>query len=91
MFFKWCSVGKGIVSRDLKRVNEFDDRARRFSQTLLHECLSPRQTSAPHAIGLKHVRETPMQVAIGLSVHQSTRSEKLINYLHDHGYSVPYS
>ena len=78
MFFKWCLVGKGIISSDLKRVNEVDDRANRLSQTLLYGCLSPRQTSPPNAIGLKHVRETPMQESIGLSVRNSTGSEKLM-------------
>ena len=42
LFFKWCLVGKGIISRDLKWINEVADRS---SQTLMYECLSPREIS----------------------------------------------
>ena len=91
VFFKWCLVGKGGVSSVPTRVNEIDARVNRLSQILMFECLSQDQVARAPDSSIKHRREFPLQVSIGLSVHQLTRSSNLVNFLHSVGLSVHYS
>lgn len=87
MFFKWCLFGKGGMSSVATRVIEIDARANRLSQTLMFECLSQDQVARTPDSAIKHRREFPLQVSIGLSVHQLTRSSNLVNFLHSVHYS----
>ena len=47
----------------------------------------PKHRDAP----FRHSQEWPQQLAVGMAVHQSTRSKKLFDFLHGFGLFVDYS
>lgn len=57
----------------------------------MFEMLSPRQASNVSAMTSRHTRQLPLQVAVGLTMHTSTRSKFIIEMLHRIGVSIDYS
>ena len=62
-----------------------------MSQILMSNCLSRRQVENKQSTQFYHTREVPLQVAIGLTIHGSTRSQFLVNLVHSIGCSIDYS
>ncbi|KAJ8870049.1 hypothetical protein PR048_029060 [Dryococelus australis] len=90
LFLKWCFIGKGSIASEPKHIKQVDERANRLTQSLMYECLSNNQKHLADN-PIRHIRELPLQVCAGLSVHHLTRSTKLVNFLHNTGMSVHYS
>ena len=88
-FFKWCIKGKYDISKtgerkckDIKRKSEV------LSQLLMSSCLTDRQLKHTSSSQFHTMRETPLQVAVGLTLHGSTRNKKLIEMFHGLGCSL---
>lgn len=54
-------------------------------------CLTERQSSNKKSEVVRLSREMPQQLAVGLAVHQATRSKNLVNILYGFGMSVQYN
>lgn len=92
MFFKWCIRGETEVMEESGRKNlDVDMRANVLSQTVMSSCLTTRQVKNKVSQEFHHARELPLQVAVGLTVHRSTRSKRLVQLLHGFGISVEYN
>lgn len=66
-------------------------RAMSLCQTAISMCLTEMQTSNNKSQTLRLSREMPQQLAVGLAVHQLTRSKELVNMLHGFGMAVEYN
>ena len=53
----------------------------------MYSCISASQLTYKPSTSIRHTRDWPLQLAVGLTVHQSFRSEK-IEFLHVLGISV---
>jgi len=54
-------------------------------------CLTEKQSNNNKSKTLRLSREMPQQLAVGLAVHQLTRSKELVNMLHGFGMAVEYN
>lgn len=54
-------------------------------------CLTERQTSNKKSKTLRLSREMPQQLAVGLAVHQTSRSKELVNMLQGFGMAIEYN
>ena len=54
-------------------------------------CLTERQSNNNKSKTLRLSREMPQQLAVGLAIHQLTRSKELVNMLHGFGMAVEYN
>jgi hypothetical protein len=84
--FSW----KAHITSVVDHINLMDGRADRISQILMYECLRKRHETKSIATKPRHLFECPVQVSIGLSVHQFTRSRTFVDYLFSLGLSIPY-
>ena len=62
-----------------------------LSQTMITMCLTERQGNNRKSETLRLSREMPQQLAVGLAIHQATRSKELVNMLHGFGMAVEYN
>jgi len=67
------------------------ERAMSLSQTAISMCLTEKQSNNNKSKTLRLSREMPQQLAVGLAVHQLTRSKELVNMLHGFGMAVEYN
>lgn len=90
-FFKWCIGGKRSILPEMKeKHDEVERRSRHMSQIMMSNCLSRRQVENKLSTQFYHTRELPLQVAMGLTIHGSTRSQFLVNLVHSIGCSIDY-
>ena len=61
-----------------------------IAQTLMYECQTERQT-ALLSEKIRHTREFPLQVGVGLTIHSKTRSKFLVQLIHGLGISIDYN
>ena len=62
-----------------------------LSQTTVPMCLTERQVKNKNSDVVRSLSEIPLQLAIGIAVHQAVRSKQLITMLHGFGMSVDYN
>ena len=62
-----------------------------LSQTTVLLCLTERQVKNKKSDVVKSSSEMPLQLAVGIAVHQVVRSKQLITMLHGCGMSVEYN
>lgn len=91
-FFRWLINGtsNANISTEKKR-NEVHKRAMSLVQSTVSLSLTERQIANRKSEFLKTSREMPQNLAVGLAVHQSVRSKKLVDLLHGFGMSVEYN
>lgn len=90
-FFKWCLVGQVDMSHvQASKSSEVNSRAVRLSQSLMYECMTPRQVTKTDSQLSRHINDVPVPLAVGIAVHKETRSKKLIQILNGFGCCVDY-
>ena len=62
-----------------------------LSQTTVSMCLTERQVKNKTSDVVRSSSEMPLQLAVGIAVHQAVRSKQLITMLHGFGMSVDYN
>ena len=90
MFFRWLIQGPTETIANIEKQRIVDRQALTLVQSTMYSCLSARQVTHKPSTSIRHTREWPQQLAVGLTVHQSFRSEKIIEFLHGLGISVDY-
>ena len=83
-FTCWLVAGRGDANTRAK------ERANVVGQVIMTNTLTKRQANNL-AKRREPVRESPLLVAAGLSVHQHTRSRNMVELLHGMGLSISYS
>lgn len=91
LFCRWLIQGHKTEMACGDKIEEVRKRAMSLSQTAISLCLTERQTNNKNSETLRLSREMPQQLAIGLAVHQATRSKELVNMLHGFGMTVEYN
>ena len=71
-----------------KRRFWFEKRTQSIAQNAIYACLTPRRVLNKTSQAFYNTHELSQQLAVGLAVHQATRSEKLLQLLHGFGLSV---
>ena len=91
-FFNWCIKGKcDIISSTIERKDkDMEKTSEVLSQMLMSSILTERQLKNISSTQFHNVRETPLQVAVGLTLHGSTRNKRIIEMFHGLGYSIDY-
>ena len=87
-FCKWLILGSKGEDLCQAKTEDVKKRAISLCQTTISMCLTERQSNNKKAEALRQSREMPQQLAVGLAVHQATRSKNLVNMLHGFGMSV---
>ena len=90
-FFRWVIQGPKTDLSAKEKSEDVNKRAMSLSQTTVSMCLTERQKNNKKSEALKSTREMPQQLAVGLAVHQATRSKALVTMLHGFGMSVEYN
>ena len=90
-FFRWVVQGPNTTLTSDKKSSAVNQRAMSLSQSTMSMFLSERQAQNTKTQTLRLNHEMPQQVAIGLTIHQATRSKKIVNILHGFGISVEYN
>ena len=89
-FFRWVLQGpKQTLSSDTKTA-EVDKRAMSLAQNTMAMFFSDRQVGSKQSKTLRFNREIPQKVAVGLAIHQATRS-MIIGILNGFGISIEYN
>ncbi|MES9880238.1 MAG: hypothetical protein ABW185_05080 [Sedimenticola sp.] len=88
-FFRWILQGPRKILSNKTKSSEVDKRATTLAQNTVALYLSDRQVTNTSKT-VHSVRESPQQLAVGLSVRKETRSKRLINMLHGFGISTDY-
>lgn len=91
LFSRWLIHGSKRNKLSTKKLEDVKRRAMSLSQTVMTMCLTERQTNNRKSETLRLAREMPQQLAVGLAVHQATRSKQLVNMLHGFGMSLEYN
>ncbi len=94
-FIRWLVAGPAAsIEAETVRSESIHRDVLAISQNIMYCCKSkrqvvykPKQPDAP----FRHQLEWPQPLAVGIAVHQSTRSKKLLEFLHGFGLSVDYS
>ena len=91
-FFRWILQGhksnlKGDIPEGKKAV--VDKHAKILAQSTVSYHLSDRQVQRKSDT-VRHYREMPMELAIGISLRQAMRGKKIINMMHGYGVSPAY-
>ena len=60
-------------------------------QSTVSACLTKRQIENKKSEIIKSSREKPLQLAVGIAIHQAVRSKLLVNMLQGFGLSVEYN
>lgn len=90
-FCVWLIQGPKTDRLNKEKTEDVKKRAMSLCQTAISMCLTKRQTSNNKSQTLRLTREMPQQLAVGLAVHQLTRSKELVNMLHGFGMAVEYN
>ena len=91
-FSMWLIQGPKTDKKLRKQLTEdVKRRALSLCQTAVSMCLTEKQSNNKKSETLRLSREMPQQLAVGLAVHQLTRSKELVNMLHGFGMSVEYN
>lgn len=91
VFSRWLIQGSKRNTLSKKKTEDVKKRAMSLSQTMITMCLTERQGNNRKSETLRLSREMPQQLAVGLAVHQATRSKELVNILHGFGMAVEYN
>ena len=95
-FLRWVLLGPTscLDGDKAEGTPVFDKEIHCTAQSVMFAFKTKRQTStqicSASERGKRHVNEWPMQLAVGLSVHQATRSRSLLETLNAFGVSVDY-
>ena len=90
-FCRWIIQGPNFELSTKEISEDVQKCAMSLAQTTVSMCLTERQKSNNKSETLKSTREMPQQLAVGLAVHQATRSEQIVTMLHGFGMSVEYN
>ncbi|KAJ8888968.1 hypothetical protein PR048_008462 [Dryococelus australis] len=89
LFFKWCSQGR----KHIKSCSENLDTAVTGRTLKLSQMLNTFIPSSfkSTATTIRHIRELPLQVAVGLTMHAATRRKLIIQFSPSIGASIEYA
>ena len=90
-FYRWIIQGTKHELSAGKKSEEVYNRAMALSQTTVSMCLTERQVKNKKSDVVRSSSEMPLQLAVGIAVHQAVRSKQLITMLHGFGMSVDYN
>ena len=90
-FFRWVINGPNTTLSSNEKCEKIHKRAMNLVQSTMAMCLTERQIGNKKSEIIKSSREMPLQLAVGLAVHQSVRSKELVNMLRGFGISVEYN
>ena len=91
IFFNWCIKGNCDISSTVEVKDKYiEKKSEVLSQMLMSSCLTERQLKNISSIQFHNMRETPLQVAVGLTLHGSTRNKKVVEMFHGLGCSIDY-
>ena len=90
-FCIWLIQGPKTDRLRKEKTEDVKKRAVSLSQTAISMCLTERQSNNNKSKTLRLSREMPQQLAVGLAIHQLTRSKELVNMLHGFGMAVEYN
>ena len=90
-FSMWLIQGPKTDKSRKEKTEDVKKRALSLCQTAVSMCLTEKQSNNKKSETLRLSREMPQQLAVGLAVHQLTRSKQLVNMLHGFGMSVEYN
>ena len=90
-FCIWLIQGPKTDRLRKEKTEDVKKRAMSLSQTAISMCLTERQSNNNKSKTLRLSREMPQQLAVGLAIHQLTRSKELVNMLHGFGMAVEYN
>lgn len=90
-FCRWLIQGSRTDKLNTVKTEDAKKRAMSLSQTAINLTLTNRQTNNEKSKTIRLSRETPQSLAVGLAVHQATRSKDLVNMLHGFGMAVEYN
>ena len=89
-FFSWFIRGASDIKDEKKKIL-VEKRTQSLAQNAIYACLSPRKVLNKTSEAFYNTHELPQPLAVGLAVHQATRSEKLLQLLHGFGLSVDHT
>ena len=89
-FFSWFIRGASDIKDEKKKIL-VEKITQSLDQNAIYACLTPRQVLNKTSEAFYNTHELPQQLAVGLAVHQATRSEKLLQLLHGLGLSVDHT
>ena len=90
-FYRWIIQGTKHELSAGKKSEEVYNRAMALSQTTVSMCLTERQVKNKKSDVVRSSLEMPLQLAVGIAVHQAVRNKQLITMLHGFGMSVDYN
>ena len=90
-FYRWIIQGPKHELSVGKKSEEVYNRAMALSQTSVPMCLTERQVKNKKSDVVRSSSEMPLQLSVGIAVHQAVRSKQLITMLHGFGMSVDYN
>ena len=82
-FYRWIIQGPKHELSAGKKSEEVYNRAMALSQTTVSMCLTERQVKIEKSHVVRSSSEIPLQLAVGIAVHQAVRSKQHIAMLHD--------
>ncbi|CAH3181476.1 unnamed protein product [Porites lobata] len=90
-FYRWIIQGTKHELSTGKKSEEVYNRAMALSQTTVSMCLTERQVKNKTSDVVRSSLEMPLQLAVGIGVHQAVGNKQLITMLHGFGMSVDYN
>lgn len=90
-FYRWIIQGTTHELSAGKKSEEEYNRVMVLSQTTVSMCLTERQVKNKKSEVVRSSSEMPLQLAVGIAVHQAVRSKQFITILHGFGMSVDYN
>jgi len=90
-FYRWVIQGPQAALSNEAKSTAVNRNAVSLVQTTVSMFLSKHQISRKNTQSLLAVRETPQQLAVGLTIRKGTRSKKIVNILHGLGMSIEYN
>ena len=86
-----CFIRGASDIKDEKKKILVEKRTQSLAQNAIYACLTPRQVLNETSEAFYNTHELPQQLAVGLAVHQATRSEKLLQLSHGFVLSVDHT
>ena len=90
-FFRWIIIGPNPTLSTEEKNQEVHKRSMALVQSTVSACLTKRQIENKKSEIIKSSREMPLQLAVGIAIHQAVRSKLLVNMLQGFGLSVEYN
>ena len=84
-FLRWVINGPNNTLSADEKCAEVHKRAMSLVQSTVSSCLTERQIGNKKSEVIKSTREMHQQLAVGLAIHQSTRSKELVNIITNRG------